>query len=216
MSAPSAVTSPSPAGNTSMQAMLVPLLTVELLLLAFFIVLNAVSSIETTKTRSVLESVRAAFGAAPVEQTQPEAQSEEATLADLEQQIAALARAVGAPAPGTPSHDNALWIDLPLAVFFRPGEDRVNSAQARLVERLAALLARTPSGTVYEVAVLRGSADATDGDAALRARQAGAVAAALRGRVEPRGTVVAGLLPDGAVGIRIVVSWRERAAAEAH
>jgi hypothetical protein len=204
-----------PAGNATMQAMLVPLLTVELLLLAFFIVLNAVSNIETTKTRSVLESVRAAFGAAPVEQVQPEPQSAEEVLADLEQQIAALARAVGAPAPGTPSQDDALWIDLPLAAFFRPGEDRINTAQARLVERLAALLARTPAGSVYEVAVLRGTADAAGGDPTLRARQAGAVAAALRSRIEPRGSVAAGLLPDSAVGIRLAVRWRERAEAEA-
>lgn len=201
---------PAPVATTPMQAMLVPLLTVELLLLAFFIVLNAVSNIETTKTRSVLESVRAAFGAAPIEQTQPDLRSEDEVLADLEQRIATLARAVGAVAAETPADENALWIDLPLHAFFRPGEDRVSPAQARLVERLAALLADTPAGTTYEVVVQRGAADAADGDGALRARQAGAVAAALRSRIEPRGSVAAGLLPDAAIGIRIAVTWRER------
>jgi hypothetical protein len=75
------------------------------------------------------------------------------------------------------------------------------------VDRLAALLAQTPSGNVYEVAVLRGAADTTT-DGPLRLRQAAAVAAALRSRIETRGTVVAGLVPDATFGLRLAVSWR--------
>jgi hypothetical protein len=190
-----------------MQAMLVPLLTVELLLLAFFIVLNAVSNLETDRTRSVLDSVRAAFGVTAPRQDESLHSEPEQTLAEVEQQIASLARAVASvPAP-VPAQEDALWIDLPLQALFRPGEDRLSTAQARFVERLTALLKQTPSSHSYEIAVMRGTADAAAGDDMLRLRQAGALAAALRARIEPGGTVTAGLLADAALGIRLAISW---------
>lgn len=192
----------------SFQAMLVPLLTVELLLLAFFILLNAVSNIEDRRTQSVLESVRAAFGAAETEDAEADLDTPDVSLAELERQIAMLAHALGAVEGQAPAQENALWIDLPVQALFRPGEDRLSAAQARFIDRLAALLAQTPAGHGYEVAVLRGSADAADADTDLRLRQAAAMAAALRAKVEPRGTIAAGLVPDPAIGMRLAVSWR--------
>jgi hypothetical protein len=203
---------PQPASDTAaahggaMQAMLVPLLTVELLLLAFFILLNAVSTLETDRTRSVLDSVRAAFGLSTTQQVEQDLGDPEKSLAEVEQQIASLARAVGA-APA-PAQEDALWIDLPVDALFRPGEDRLNPAQAQFVERLTALLSQTPAGYAYEAAVLRGGGEVAAGDAGLRLRQSAALAAALRSRVEPRGRIAAGLLPDAAVGMRIALSWR--------
>jgi hypothetical protein len=182
------------------------LLAVELLLLAFFIVLNGTSTFESARSRAVIDSLHQAlgtktFGGGGV------THGEAADLARVESRIAQLAQAIGTVRPQGPSKPNALWIDLPVDVFFRPGDDRINPAQAPFMERLSELLARTPDSFRYEVAVLRGTADdsATGGD--LRLRQAAAVATALQGQLEAGTALAAGVMPDPGVGLRLDVSW---------
>jgi hypothetical protein len=191
------------------------LLAVELLLLAFFILLNAVSSFEPERSRSVIDSVRDAFRTPGIQgEAVGSTQTEAATLATVQQHIGRLAHALGATQGSDRSQPDALWIDLPVDAFFRAGEDRLKPGQGTFLDRLAELLAKTPAGYAYEVAVLRGGADAAAMDADLRLRQAGAAAAALRTRIDPRAVIAAGMAPDAAVGIRISVAWSAAPEAE--
>src|SRR6187549_3785435 len=106
------------------------LLAVELLLLAFFILLNGMSNFETARSRSVIDSLHQALGTPVFEQGGGRTHGEAAALAGIEQGLARLAQAVGAAQTEGPVNSDALWIDLPVDVFFRPGEDRMNPAQA--------------------------------------------------------------------------------------
>ncbi|MBX6324153.1 MAG: hypothetical protein IRY94_20240 [Rhodospirillaceae bacterium] len=194
-----------PHGNPLL-AIAPQLLAVELLLLAFFIVLNGASDFETGRSRAVIDSLHEALGIPGLDRGGT-VRDEAAALARVENYVGHLAEALGGSRAG-PSQSDALWIDLPVNAFFRPGEDRPNPAQAGFVSRLASLLAATPSGYGYEIAVLRGGADAAAGD--LRLRQAGTLAAALRARSEPRAVVAAGTVPDENLGLRLAITWTAR------
>jgi hypothetical protein len=183
------------------------LLAVELLLLAFFIVLNSTSSFEAGRSRAVIDSLHLALGTSIFQDGSGRPSGEAEALAAVENRIASLAQAIGTARQQGPSRPDALWIDLPVDVFFRPGEDRVNPAQARFIESLTQLLARTPEGYRYEVAVVRGQAEAPAADGDLRPRQAGAIAAALQAKLGTGGALAAGLIADPAVGLRLDVSW---------
>jgi hypothetical protein len=182
------------------------LLAVELLLLAFFIVLNGTSTFEAARSRAVIDSLHQALGTNTFGGGGA-THGEAASLAKVETRIAQLAQAIGTVRPQGPSKPNALWIDLPVDVFFRPGDDRVNPAQAPFMERLAELLAKTPDSFRYEIAVLRGMADDSASGGDLRLRQAAAVATALQGQLERHASLAAGVMPDPSVGLRLDVSW---------
>ena len=151
---------------------IVLLLSLNLILLAFFILLNALSRFDENRTRVVIDSVNQAF------------HGELATLnvpgllngsPGLLPESEALANEVGSlfesivPAVRSTHTDRArvVHIDLPVDVLFKAGEGTLRPERHQLIRRLAkALLRRNARDLVYELAFLHGVPGAATGAAA--------------------------------------------------
>jgi hypothetical protein len=148
------------------------LLSLNLILLAFFILLNALSRFDETRTRVVIDSVNQAFHG----QVEPLAvpgllSGSPGLLPDVE----ALANEAGSlfeaivPAVRSTHTDRAgvVRIDLPADALFTAGEGTLRPERRQLIRRLAkALLRRSANDLIYELAFLHGVPDAASGTAA--------------------------------------------------
>lgn len=195
---------------------IVALLSLKLLLLGFFILLNALSQFEEDRTRRVLISVNQAFdGRVEVresEETLPSA------LGPLERE-AALIDAVGRllddllPAVRTTtSHDGTrLRLELSAGSIFRSGGTGLQPGRALLLRRLAGALTAEQRGDLdYRFEILHGvAAGAADPDpagaAALAIRRSGVLARDLVARGVPAGRLSIGLLPGHPGRLRLVL-----------
>jgi hypothetical protein len=195
---------------------IVALLSLKLLLLGFFILLNALSQYEEDRTRRVLISVNEAFdGRVEVrdsEKTYPSA------LGPLERE-AALIDAVGRllddllPAVRTAStHDGTrLRLEISAGSIFRPGRTGLQPGRALLMRRLAGALTAERRGELsYRFEILHGLPDgaADPGSAepaALAIRRGGVLARDLVARGVPAEKLSVGLLPGHPGRLRLVL-----------
>lgn len=143
------------------------LLSVYLLLLAFFVLLNSMSSIERVRSKAALDSVSERFAA-----TQPPAEAplvmhpdEIAAAQRLQDSLGEVLRSVVPVAlvevvlPG-----RLMQATMPALALFQEGEATLRPGRRELVQQLVEALAETPPGLRYECDFLIGVAAAPGGD----------------------------------------------------
>lgn len=153
---------------------IVLLLSLNLILLAFFILLNALSNFETSKTHAVLDSVNRAFRG-PI-QTPRDAISVSASLGvlplpqDLTNEIGSLFESFVPNARiKSKARATVMTVELPADEVFRPGTPDIRPERRVLIRRLARALMRDPGGVMkYELAFEHGTASAASLGAANR------------------------------------------------
>ena len=138
------------------------LLSLKLILVAFFIMLNAISEFEEARTHQVIDSVNKAFHGQiePINAPAllngspgvlPEA---EALINDVGSMFESLVPTIRSTRT---ARTLAVHIELPSVVFFRIGKDRLRPERKALVRRLAkALLRRGERNLVYKLEFFHG------------------------------------------------------------
>ncbi len=193
---------------------LVALLSLKLLLLAFFILLNADSQFEDVKANAVVDSVRQAFGGsvASSENLRPE----KAALGRLDetgfvlQKVGNLFKSLVpiVRSDNTP-HGPLLSFELSSGTVFRPGLAELQPGRDKLLDRLADVLSGNSSSTLdFELAFLiarpsAGEDPATDDALAMRRLQTMTRQLARRGLSMERFST--GLLPVASNRVRFVL-----------
>ncbi len=202
-------------------------LALYLLLLAFFIMLNALSSLENQRASAVMDSLTTTFRAAPAPAPASgvvpldavpgpglAAEAFTAVLRDLFEATIPAAR-IERLAPG-----QALTLSLRADTLFESGADRLRPARLALFDAIIAALAQAPAGMRFEMtALLYGGTASFDPDAAgagadagagrpeagdaLAFRRATALARLMGTRGAEPGTVVTGLIPGDERRIRL-------------
>lgn len=188
-------------------------LSLFLLLLAFFILLNALSTIEPGRSNRVLESVQRAFPAAfrtPLGDSVLEADPGQVIGAATRARIGAIFQQVLPVAQVTIEPDgNPIFVSAPVARIYAPGSGGMTPVGEQLASRLAPLLASPPAGSVLELDILFAVAPGERG--AARVARAGAVAdvAERFGRlgIDPA-LIAAGLEPAPTDTVRFVFRTR--------
>lgn len=152
----------SPGHAAQGQSSIVLLLSLNLILLAFFILLNALSQFEQDKARAVLDSIDKAFNG---DITSPQSGSTyQASLGalpetkDLVNEVGSLFESI-APATQTRNTQRAtvLRIDLPVSTLFEPGRSGLKPSRKSLIRRLArALMRGTMTGLVLDLEIGHG------------------------------------------------------------
>lgn len=169
------------------------LLGLFLLLVAFFIVLNALSTFETTKARQVLESVGKTFSphrASPGLSSRLGPRTGEALSLDEIERI--VATEIPLARIEKPGDGRLLRLTLPVDALFRRNSSAFVSARSMLLDRMAAVLAAPPAGLRYELEfLLAGDGAALTADA-LAVGRAGQFARRLRSRGAPADRIAIG------------------------
>lgn len=185
-------------------------LSLFLLLLAFFILLNALSTIEPGRSNRVLESVQRAFPSAYRAELgeglldgDPGQVIGEATrngIGEIFRQVLPVARVTVEP------DGNPIYVEAPLPRVYA---GRLTPAGERLAARLATFLATPPAGSVLELDVLLSADPADRGPGrAVRARDAADLVDAMVGfGIEPS-LMAAGLEPGAADRVRFIFRTR--------
>ena len=192
---------------------IVLLLSLMLILLAFFILLNSLSEFEAGRAQAVIESVNRAFNGkiesgdrTPAHSASlgalPEAEAKMREVASLFEAIVPAARAKRI------RRAKAVRVELPAASLFRPAGVRLRPGSEILIQRLARLLARDPrGGPGYELEVLLGVGAPPD-PGSLEVRRAALLAQRLIEEGLPPPVLSIGLLPRQPGTLRFVVRVR--------
>ncbi|MEX2009532.1 MAG: hypothetical protein WEC41_05010, partial [Dongiaceae bacterium] len=190
------------AGRVTRNPNTLTLLSLNLLLLAFFILLVSISSFEDARVRSVIDSVQVAFRGAVVPSSGPAAVAAAESLAirSVEAEIDALAKRSIPLTRVERAGVGEIRIELPVDALFRPGEARVDPAQAPFLRQLTAVLADGPATQRYEIDVTQ----ADIGDRSTEVARAGAMVRALAGAGAPADGLSAGAGPGAPAGVRVV------------
>ena len=147
---------------------IVALLSLQLLLLAFFILLNAMSKFEDEKTRRVLESVNDTFnGQVQAVRNASTYSGAIGSLDDGRILVAELKRLFASALPATrvqqTSRANLFRLELPAAKLFEPGSAELRSGRLGLLRRIsAALKQRQALGQGFRLRWLHGVASTGD------------------------------------------------------
>ncbi len=182
--------------------MLTLVLSLYLLLLAFFILLNNISEVEVTRAREVTGSLQSKFATwgRPTQDPVKVSSAVGNVLGDetLEGRLEALVRSELRLAtfdvidPG-----RLLQLTLHEAALFWDRDDEMSGNGSDFMDRLAAELGRPSQGVRYGVEILfdRSRVESGNPDDALlpRIRRAATVSQALRGKTLPRVTIAAGV-----------------------
>jgi len=177
---------------------IVALLSLQLLLLAFFILLNALSKFEDEKTRRVLESVNDTFnGQVQAVRNASTYSGAVGSLNDGRSLVAELKRLFTSTLPATrveqTSRANLFRLELPTAKLFEAGSAELRSGRSGLLKRISDLLKRRQAlGQSFRLRWLHGVDSTRDrrlaapGPGLLEIRRLGHVAEELLARgVEP-------------------------------
>lgn len=199
---------------------IVLLLSLNLILLAFFILLNALSEYEARKSSAALDSVNRAFRGSI--QTPPNATSAAASLGvlalpkDLINELGSLFESfVPSAKANRTARATVMTVDLPARALFRPGQDDIRPERKVLIRRVARALMRDPGGIMkYELAFEHGTPDAeatrSDGAEAARAvRRADAIARYLIRQSIPEAALSIGLRPGDPDHVRFILRLRD-------
>ena len=149
---------------------MVLLLSLNLILLAFFILLNSLADFETGRARAVLDGVKQAFnGQIETASQMPAFTGSLGALPEVEakmRKVGSLFEAL-APSAGAKSirRANAVRVEFPVSALFRPGSPRLRQGREALLERLAQSLRKSPEGApryLFEILVGTDSRSAAD------------------------------------------------------
>jgi hypothetical protein len=141
---------------------LLSLLSLKLLLLAFFILLNAMSDLEALKVRAVLESVTKAFdGRLNVENNVTLRGAADGPLDGTQLLLEGVGDLFRDMLPAVHKENtatsSAMVFELPIGTFFAKGENRLQAGRSRLLDRLVeSLVAFEEEQVPYSLAVLHG------------------------------------------------------------
>ncbi len=209
---------------------IVLLLSLMLILLAFFILLNSLSKFETGRARAVIESVNRAFnGKIESEDRSPAYSVLLGALPEVEAKLREVASLFEAIVPSTRvkriRRAKAVRVELPAASLFQPAEVRLRPRSEFLIQRFARLLARDPrGGPSYDLEVLLGVGAPPAGGArpvtpdprSLEVRRAALLAQRLieEGLTPPALSI--GLLPRQPGTVRFVVRVRQDPSISGH
>ena len=188
-------------------------LSLFLLLLALFILLNALSTIEPGRSDRVLESVQRSFTAAlqsrfgdsvlEVDPGQVIGESTRARIGSIFQQTLPVARVTVEP------DGNPIYVSAPVARVYAPSTGGLTPVGEQLARQLAPLLTSPPAGSILELDILF-AIPAAERGAGRRAR-AGAVADLADGfgrlGIDPA-LIAAGLEPGQTDTVRFVFRTR--------
>ncbi len=212
------------------------LLSLNLILLAFFILLNSLSDFETDRARAVLASVKQAFNGEVETAGQPPVFGGSlGALPEVAAKMQELGSLFEAIAPSAQAKSirraNLVQVDFPASALFQPGSLRFRQGREALLERLAMSLRKDPGkgpGTdpeggpryLLEILVGTGSRAAADGGATMAAtslelRRAAVLAARLSAEGAPLDGLSTGLRPGAANSLRFIVRLRPDSAAAA-
>jgi len=196
---------------------IVAMLSLYLLLLAFFILLNTLSKLEEDRTRVVLESVNAAFNGR-VESTASVKPYSAALgpLQDAASLMADLSRLFDQTLPAVRTEVAAdglvLRLELTADALFRSGRVDLQVGRGLLLSRLSqALLSERNSALFFEMELLHGVPDkgvrtvAEAGDRSLEVRRMGVLVSELVARELPAERLSVGLVPGRPGVVQIVV-----------
>lgn len=193
---------------------LIGLLSLQLLLLAFFILLVSISSFDAQRVRSVLDSVQAAFSDVPdpVDSNGETSRADAIVLAaiidELEGVLATTLQLDRVERVG----NGAVQLDMPVDALFAPGTAQLEPGRADLLKHLVAALDRRPAGYRYDLQALVGTPAASrteTGNAAapssIAVDRAGALARALLDSGAMPSGVAGGVLPGAPGRLRLVI-----------
>lgn len=202
--------------NTS-DGNIVAMLSLKLLLLAFFILLSTMSSFEAERSRAVMESVTTTFEGhitAVRSLPNPAAGLEQLEGApSLVDQLKSLFKqTLPAVEMETSADGRVLRVEAAASALFRPGDSRLAPGRGVFLNRLARIVQsrRNNEGT-YELQFLHSLADMQTRPAAgLAVQRAGAVARRLNGLGLPSEKLAIGLWPRPGAGGRAKVAFEIR------
>ncbi len=209
---------------------IVLLLSLMLILLAFFILLNSLSKFETGRARAVIESVNLAFnGKIESGDRTPAYSASLGALPEVEAKLREVASLFEAVVPSTRvkriRRAKAVRVELPAAYLFRPAGVRLRPGGEILIQRLVRLLARDPrGGPSYDLEVLLGVGAPPTGGArpvtpdprSLEVRRAALLAQRFIEEGLPPPVLSIGLLPRQPGTLRFVVRLRPDASPSGH
>jgi len=196
---------------------IVLLLSLKLILLAFFILLNALSDFEEARTHQVIDSVSKAFHGQlePVNAPAllngspgllPEAEALINDVGSLFESLVPAQRSVRT------ARTRAVHIELPSVALFRIGKDNLRPERKALIRRLAkALLQRSARDLVYKLEFLHGipGDGATGASRTQEIRRASGLAALLMEEGLAPELLSIGVLPGRSGRVEFVLSVRD-------
>ena len=190
---------------------LIALLSLKLLLLAFFILLNARSSYEAIKVEAVLESVDKAFKGRVAVQENLSAQSAAVgPLADAAYFLDRVGRLFESMLPAVHRENTPrgpmMILELSKNAVFRAGESRLQPGRHLLLDRLAEALAAERSQALnYRVELLHGLGSAQDVARRLAAERVANLARQLAARGVPEERLSVGTYRSDHERVRFVL-----------
>ena len=196
---------------------IVALLSLMLLLLGFFILLNALSHYEEDRARRVLESVNEAFnGRVEAHETHAAFPAALGPLEETAAMIGAIGRLFESRIPAVRSEasvdGNRLRLELSAGSLFRPGTTELQPGRGILLDRFAKALVRDGwSGLDYELEILHGVPAgaaprlAAAGARGLEVRRTSQLVRDLIGRGVPPNKLSVGLVPGREGRFQLVV-----------
>ncbi|NQW11433.1 MAG: hypothetical protein HQ481_16325 [Alphaproteobacteria bacterium] len=184
-------------------------LSLFLLLLAFFILLNSLSSIEVGRSNRVLQSVQDAFPSSvrrEVGDAQLDGDPGQVIGDALRAQIGAVFKALLPVAEVTVEPGgNPLYVEVPIRLAWQPSAGGVTPVMEELADQLRPIVARPPTGSVLRVQILFGINGLDDGnERALRVTAASTVVETFaRAGIDPS-RLSSGLEPWDSDTVRLV------------
>ncbi len=180
--------------EASRNPLLFQILSLYLLLLAFFVVLTAISHVEKARSRAVAGSLNEPFAAdgTPAENSRSLTSSVGAVVADaaFTSRVGNLIRTELQLAEITEVEPGRiLSVRLPADSFFVPGKAAIDPLHRSLVERIAGAMREPGPGVRYDVDILLG----TSGRDALATRRSAYLAAVFAAAGAPPRNIAAGI-----------------------
>ncbi len=188
-------------------------LSLALLLLAFFALLNAISTIEESRSRRVVDSVAAAFSSPFGALSSKDAIEPVADVAFAERTFSNVAaffrRAVELVEVEVVRPGRLMQVSLPADQVFAPRTAQIAAGSEALLDRMAAALAEPPAGLRLDLeAFFEHASDALVTPNGLRIARAGVLARALVNRGVAPDRIAVGLGPGRASTMRLLFHLR--------
>jgi len=196
---------------------IVLLLSLKLILLAFFILLNAISEFEEARTHRAIESVTKTFRG-QIESINAPAllDGSPGILPEAEALINEVGSLFESLVPAMHStrtaHTRIVHIEMPSVAFFQIGKDSLRPERRELIRRLAkALLSRNMRDLVYKLEFLHGVPEdgATGARRTQEIRRASGLVARLMEEGMAPGLLSIGVLPGKPGRVEFVLSVRD-------
>lgn len=194
------------AAGSNQTSSLVLTLSIGLQLLAFFVVLNATTKPDESRSKAVLASVQSSFNPSAVATTKPITTNKSAAQVALRSSISdAFSPVLDGRDVIVRTDGDLLWVKAPLAVFFDPDTQTLRTSLP-VLDRLIAVLNAPPDNMRYEMLV---TISGFEGKASFA--QAGALAEDLLSRGLTRNVFSLGLVsaPERSVTLTFIALSEE-------